>query len=121
MPSITEARDEILQLLYRYNHLFDSGDADGWADLFIDDGVLEGAGIVMSGRPALVEFAASVTGLRHVVVNPVVEVSDDSATVHASLLVYHGTNLFMAGSYEDDVVRTSEGWRFVKRVFTPDA
>ena len=32
MPTVTEDRDEILQLLYRVNHTIDNGDAEGWAD-----------------------------------------------------------------------------------------
>jgi hypothetical protein len=64
VPSTAEDRDEILQLLYRYNHASDSGDAEGWADTFTDDAVFDAAGQVISGREALVEFASAVRGRR---------------------------------------------------------
>ena len=120
MPSITEDRDEILQLLYRYNHAIDSGDAEGWADTFTPDAVFDAAGRVMSGREELVTFAASVHGSRHVVANPVIDVAGDTATVRAYILLAHGTPVSVAGTYADELVRTHDGWRFAKRVFTPD-
>ena len=120
MPSITEDRDEILQLLYRYNHAIDGGDAHGWAGTFTADGVFDVAGQVRSGRDELVAFAAGVHGYRHTVVNPVVDVAGDAATVRAYWVVYQGTAVAAVGTYEDEVVRTPGGWRFAKRVSTPD-
>jgi SnoaL-like domain len=115
----TDDRDEILQLLYRYNHTIDSGDAQGWADTFTDDGVFgPPTGQVVSGREALVDFASAVTGLRHVVVNPLVDIVDDAATVRAYHLGFQGTTLALFLSSLDEVVRTPSGWRFPKRVFT---
>jgi uncharacterized protein (TIGR02246 family) len=121
MTATLEDRDEILQLLYRYNHAIDGGDASGWADLFTKDGVFDVGGEPMVGRDALVEFAANVHGLRHVVVNPLIELEGDSATVRAYLFVLHGSAIAVTGSYLDEVVRTADGWRFAKRSFTPDA
>lgn len=121
MPSTAEDRDEILQLLYRYNHAIDSGDADGWADTFTFDAVFEVGGQVIAGRDALIAFASNVRGLRHVVVNPVVAIVGDAATVRAYGLALQGTEISVVGSYEDDVTRTPAGWRFAKRVFTFDA
>ena len=120
MPSITEDRDEILQLLYRYNHAIDSGDAHGWAGTFTADGVFDVAGQVRSGQDELAAFAAGVHGYRHTVVNPVVDVAGDAATVRAYWVVYQGTAVAAVGTYEDEVVRTPGGWRFAKRVSTPD-
>ncbi|MFI5046203.1 MAG: nuclear transport factor 2 family protein [Acidimicrobiia bacterium] len=121
MPTTVEDRDEILQLLYRYNHAIDGGDAEAWADTFTDDAAFEAAGMAMSGRDALVAFASSVSGLRHVVANPVIDVTGDAASVRAYVFVYQGQALTVSGSYEDEAVRTPEGWRFAKRVFTMDA
>ena len=120
MPSTTEDRDEILQLLYRYNHAIDSGDAHGWAGTFTADGVFDVAGQVRSGQDELAAFAAGVHGYRHVVVNPVIDVAGDAATVRAYFVVYRGTALTATGTYADEVVRTPDGWRFAKRVSTPD-
>ena len=120
MHSQTEDRDEILQLLYRYNHAIDSGDAEVWADTFTEEGSLDAAGQLIAGREGLVEFARSVTGLRHLVANPVVDISGDVATVRAYLLVFMGTAPAMIGTYEDELVRTPAGWRFATRQFVVD-
>ena len=120
VPSTAEDRDEILQLLYRYNHAFDSGDAEGWADTFTDDAVFDAAGRVMSGREELVAFASGVGGRRHVLANPLIEVAGDTATVRAYLLLFQGKTLARTGASDDAVVRTPAGWRFAKRVFRPD-
>jgi uncharacterized protein (TIGR02246 family) len=121
MPSVTEDRDEILQLMYRYNHAIDSGDAAGWAATFTPDGVFDVAGQLMSGQDELIAFAESVRGYRHTVVNPVIDVAGDAATVRAYFVVFKGTALAAIGSYQDEVLRTPGGWRFAKRVSTPDA
>jgi hypothetical protein len=121
MPSTIEDRDSILQLMYRYNHAIDGGDADGWAATFTDDGALDAAGHVIAGRDELVSFAKGVHGMRHVVVNPVVEVDGDTASVAAYIVVYRGLTPTTIGTYADEVVRTPGGWRFQRRVFRPDA
>jgi ketosteroid isomerase-like protein len=120
MPTITEDRDEILQLMYRYNQAIDSGDADGWAATFTPDGVFDVAGQVRSGRDELAAFAASVHGLRHTMANPVIDVTGDVASVRAYFIVFQGAGVLGTGTYSDEVVRTPAGWRFAKRVSTPD-
>lgn len=77
----------------------------------------------MVGREALRKFAASVPpGLRHVVVNEVVELDGDQAHSRAYLLLFAGTPpaLAMTGTYEDTLRRTPDGWRFARRVFRAD-
>jgi len=122
MPTTAEDRDEILQLLYRYNHLIDGGDADGWGDTFTEDAVFDAAGNVLTGRDALKGFAVSVAGVgRHLVLNPVIDVNGDTATSRAYLMLVAGGAIAAVGSYADELVRTPEGWKFAKRVFTMDA
>src|SRR5439155_19896205 len=58
MPSVTEDRDEIRQLMYRYGHTWDNLDAQGWADVFTEDGIYwEGGGPVIKGRYELIAYA----------------------------------------------------------------
>jgi hypothetical protein len=121
MASLIEDRDEILQLLYKYNHAIDGGEAERWAGTFTESGVLDAAGRVFAGQQALVAFASGVHGMRHIVTNPVVEVTEDTATVRAYVVVFRGTSTSTIGTYADDLVRTPAGWRFAKRVFTPDS
>jgi SnoaL-like domain len=120
MPSITEDRDSILQLLYTYNHAIDGGDAERWADTFTADGALNAAGRLFAGRDELIRFASGVHGMRHVVTNPVVEVDGDKAAVQAYVLVFRGPSVSVIGTYADELVRTPAGWRFVRRDFTPE-
>jgi hypothetical protein len=121
MSATSEDREDILQLLYAYNHAIDGGDAEGWAAMFVEDGALEAAGRVFSGRHELTGFARGVHGMRHVVANPVVELSGDSARVDAYVIVYRGLTPTVIGTYEDSLVRKPEGWRFTRRVFRPDS
>jgi SnoaL-like domain len=120
-PSLLEDQSEILQLLYRYSHAFDSGDSKGLASLLTDDSTLDAAGQVLAGRDAQVDFASHHPGMRHVVVNPIFEITDNAALVRSYVFVFKGTTAVANGSYEDQLVRTHAGWRLSKRVFTPDA
>ncbi len=121
MPTATEDRDEILQLLYRYNHAIDGGRPDEWADTFTPDGVLEAGTNVFTGRDELAAFAKSAGGMRHMLVNPLVELAGDTAHVSAYLMAVRGGAILAVGAYDDQLARTDAGWRFVKRVFTADA
>ncbi|SEO40911.1 nuclear transport factor 2 family protein [Trujillonella endophytica] len=123
MTTIAEERDEILQLLYRYNHTIDDGDAGAWADTWTEDGVFEGVlpdGARLTGREQLVGFASQVHGMRHVIANPVVDLDGDAARVRAYVFAIAAGRIIAAGAYDDTVVRTAAGWRFARRRFTPD-
>ena len=120
MPTTSEDRDEILQLLYRYNHAIDSGDAEGWADTWTDDGVFDTGGPPITGRAGLVEFAAGVHGIRHIAANPVIDIDGDAARVMAYVVVVQGNTILVIGTTRDDVVRTPAGWRLARRVFRSD-
>jgi uncharacterized protein (TIGR02246 family) len=124
MSTLSEARGDIRQLLARYNHLMDSHDDEGWAALFTEDAVFDAGGGPVVGREALRKFAASVpAGLRHVVVNEVIDIEGDEAHARANLLLFAGTPraLAMMGTYDDTLRRTDGGWRFARRVFRADS
>jgi ketosteroid isomerase-like protein len=123
MASVSEDRDEILQLMYRYNHSIDSGDADEWAGCFVEDAVFDGAGMVTTGRDALRAFAEQVggRGKRHVLLNPLIDVDGDTAHGRAYVLLLDGPGIGAVGGYDDEFTRTADGWRIAKRSFTIDA
>jgi len=114
---------EIRDLKARYCRLVDSGystagdDANAFADLFASDGVWEAAGERIVGRNAIRERAARSRRFRfHLASNPIVDVDGDSATGRWHALVAitgsDGLAAWLAGTYDDTFVRTSDGWRF---------
>jgi hypothetical protein len=127
MPSINEDRSEILQLMYRYNHLYNAGEAEAWANLFTPDGeeqVVDGP--TVSGRESLASHCVESGKYRntvehHVVTNPAIDVTGDTATTQATLLLFRGVELALIGTYDDKLARTAEGWRFARRTFRTDA
>ncbi len=116
-------REEIRQLMYRYGHTWDNLDFEGWANVFTEDGTYwEGGGPVLKGREALLSYAQD-TGPRfngrfHIVANQYVVVDGDTAKAHSYFLIVEGLMPCLSGTYDDDVVRRPEGWRFAQRVVT---
>ena len=82
--------DAVRQLVARYAQVFDAGDAQGWASLFVEDGeVVVDDNPPVRGRPALTEFLLGIeTGsMRHFAVNEVISVNGDTASCRSSMLV----------------------------------
>ena len=123
MNTAAEDLEAIRQLLARYCFSIDARDADAWAALFTEDGIFHYAlGEPLVGRTALREFMAMVPGDRHHLTrNEIIELDGDRARVRAYALVTKETPpvLSAVGDYEDELVRTPEGWRFAKRVYSP--
>jgi ketosteroid isomerase-like protein len=116
-------REEIRQLMYKYGHKWDNLDFEGWADVFTEDGTYwEGGGPVIKGREALISYAEDTgprfSGRFHIVANQYVDVDGDTAKAHSYFLIVEGLNPCLSGTYDDEVVRTRDGWRFAKRVVT---
>jgi uncharacterized protein (TIGR02246 family) len=119
----------VLQVVAAFNHCVDFGDGDRFGQLFTDDGVLDMGHLTIIGREALIDFANGVKDRvpnpRHIVSNTWVELAGDTAAAHSYAHVYvtpegSVTTLKSAGRYEDDLVRTTAGWRFQIRRFVSD-
>jgi len=127
--AVLQAKDEIRELLARYNHCVDSRDADGWIALFTADATMDLGGRSLEGPEQLRAFVAALgpagSGvLRHYAVNEVIEVDGDRATVRCSLLAVGRTDdgpRLTTGRYEDELRREAGTWRFSRRRFVPDA
>jgi len=130
---------EIEQLMYRYAHAIDTCANDGYdyADVYTDDGVFvdyftdEGFsqnGLVRAvGREALARASGGGSlGCRnvgwkdwsHLMINPVITPTEDGATGRVYLVIIgeqgpRDTQRF--GGYEDEYVRTPDGWRIKRR------
>lgn len=72
---------EIQQLLGRYCQLVDAGDAEAWADLFLEEGeFVVAGGATMRGRAQLMQIVRDVTArecIRHWIGAPVITSADD--------------------------------------------
>lgn len=123
-------RSLIVELTARYNHCFDSGDAEGFAATFVDDGVVEvEGGLTISGHDALVAMCRRTpVGTMHVTTDAEVAVQGDRATQHCTIMVLGRPGgktrsgeeraiptIERTGYYHDELARTEDGWRFVRR------
>jgi len=129
----------IQQQIARYSYTFDSGDAEGWADVFTDDGSWEfySAGATepttkLEGHVALRDFCAKrfserrggATSYHHQSCIVFDELTADSARVRAMLIITvhvpgEQAQVYMTGVYQDQWVRTPHGWRIKYRALRP--
>jgi hypothetical protein len=132
LPAATKAQmalsaDDVIaiqQLYAQYNLVLDAGDAQAWADTFLPDGSFGNS----VGRAALVEFAtnfhASNPGSRHWNSNLQLTKTAEGASGTVYLMLWNTSvrpaTITITGIYNDELVKTSRGWRFKSRVVTPD-
>lgn len=135
----TEDMQAIQQQVARYSYTFDSGDAEGWAEVFTEDGLWEfyAAGATtpatrLEGRDALRGFCQQrfserregVTSYHHQSGVIFDELTADSARVRTMLILTiqlpsEAPRLYLTGVYEDEWVKTPQGWRIKYRVLRP--
>jgi hypothetical protein len=139
MPLTLEDREEIREVIARYDFTMDLGDPDGWAELFVEDGVFmhTGAGKQSEmagryqGRQELRDFCQSVFDrakgqLRHWN-NGVQLLEGDGETARMrsfiigfSVGVYPVPQIFETGIYYDEFRKVDGQWRIVQREFRCD-
>jgi ketosteroid isomerase-like protein len=116
----------ILDVAYRYAQAADRRDWVGLANCYTEDAVVNFNGTIVNGREAIIarnkvrltEWAAT----QHFTGNPVIKVDGDRAdasfyTIAQHVVMRDGKPITcLAGAvYEDELVRTAEGWRFWRR------
>lgn len=113
---------EIRQLNASYNFDADRGDGEAYATHFTEDAEFEIAGNrVYRGRAEIASAASATTVTVHVTAEPQIELEGDTARQRVRMLsiVFDPAsqrNEFVAsGWYEDELRRTGEGWKFVRR------
>ena len=118
---------DIEQLYVRNSIAFDSGAEEGaaFARTFTSDGMLLRGGTTTSGQESLAALAASnVPGLHTWTSNLVVEPTRDGAVGRVYVLTVSGAGadrpIADVGTYDDELVKTREGWRFRKRTYVSD-
>lgn len=113
---------EIQQLYAKYNHAIDSGNAEAYADTFTPDGVFNGN----AGREALIKFIKEtwlgrMNGATRQHWNTNLMINGDAKSAKGSvylMLVDLSTkpvSIMAMAMYDDELVKTPQGWRFTKR------
>jgi len=135
-PLTVEDELAIRSMFARYVHLLDGGDAEGWANLFTEDGrwtrlnspprELGGSGLpaeTVQGRANLVAMAVGVVRdrfryrSRHQMTDVVIDAGDapDHARGMSRAIITDWTagpgKLAMVGDYRLQFARTPQGWR----------
>lgn len=135
---IADDKLEIMELISRYSHAFDGGDADSCAALFTDDGTLaerEGRQDMVRGRghkELKIHLSAEIakrggTQPRHHVRNTIYTEANANHMVARTYYLATGVagegqlaTVTGTGIFEDEVARTPEGWRIKRRSIIPD-
>lgn len=129
---MSEAADklEIIELLYRYAELIDAGDFDGVGALLSRAPFGGPASGTASGADVIAKVFAKTTRryrdhgntprTRHLVLNPIVELSGDTAVSRSTFCVVQDTEAvpiqpIVVGRYFDAFGRDGNGWHFTER------
>jgi hypothetical protein len=111
----------ITDLIARYCYHVDAGHADEWADLWTEDGVMDGMGRALTGREQLRKLPASASKasggtIRHQITNLVLDYGDsrDEVRMRASGLMTsweHGGKFLSFANYDSLLVRVGGDWK----------
>lgn len=120
-----EALEDVRLLKTHYCDLCDAAyPADELCLLFTEDGVWDGGEMgVFEGKEAIHRFFTNMPNVMsmaiHHVTNSAVEVSEDANSaigrwylLQTATLAASNEAVWLAASYEDELVRSSDGWRF---------
>jgi hypothetical protein len=138
---VTERDGELLRLLderdivavaVRYCWALDARDWDALEEVFAPAATADllTGGSILEGRDAIIARISgaleSFDETQHIVSTHEVRVDGGTATHRCYLHAQHvrhgadgGSNYVIAGRYEDDLVRTADGWRITHRRLTP--
>ena len=128
--SIHEISDrmEIEQLLIRYCHAIDERDWDAYRSVYTDDAIIDDIGAGPGNTVGqMVEFLQNalkkVVLIQHAISTSRVDIDGDTANAktvcHCPVVLDRGdgqTEMYFQGLwYEDELVRTIDGWKISKR------
>jgi len=115
----------VTTLLYRYAELIDAGDFDGVGEL-LGRGSFMGVtgpariGALFASTTRRFPDHANTPRTRHLVLNPIVDVSGDTAAARSTFCVVQQTETvalqpIVVGRYHDTFARDAHGWYFTQR------
>lgn len=106
----------IVQLLARYCLALDLDDIDEWVGLFTPDATYEVYGRTWEGHEGLRKLMTGAPQGLHLGGVPVVQmVDEDHARTRQNLLFAETGGELRRAVYDDDLVRTPDGWRIARR------
>jgi ketosteroid isomerase-like protein len=133
---MSDAHEQIRNLLGTYCERMDAGDFAGLADLFVDARLADENGTVFAtGADEVLAMWQAQTILhdgkprtRHVTANPVIDVDESAgaATARSSYVVFQGVDGFalqpiVTGRYADTFARDGDGrWHWTERRYAID-
>ena len=129
MRSYAEDIVEIQQVLVRYTLALDTGRADLIADCFAEGGQVQLSDVYVMSAADFVNIAAE--GLKrfgatqHILGLPSIHIQGDKATSRCYYMAQHvradmnPPTFMLGGWYDDDLIRTENGWRIIKRRGVP--
>jgi ketosteroid isomerase-like protein len=133
-------RSDIAQLLAAYAHAVDRRDFEGVARCFLDDATASYSGTELGpGVAAIIDHIRGVerfVSTQHLFGVPLIHIDGDSATASSHAVSYLVADAVSAASgagaasgastvlgrglvYDDELVRTDDGWRIARRVHRP--
>ena len=119
----------ILELQNRYSYSIDSGNYDKLDAMFTPDAIyhfVTGSTNNIEALKSTIQDALNpLTTSQHINGNQWAEIEGDRATAGCYFTVHmykeglaDGEHFEMGGRYDDELLRTSEGWQFSKRAIT---
>ena len=122
-------KQRILELQNRYSYSIDSGNYDKLDAMFTPDAtyhfVTGSADNIEALKNTIQDALQPLTSSQHINGNQWAEIEGDHATAGCYFTVHmykeglaDGEHFEMGGRYDDELIRTSEGWRFSKRTIT---
>jgi ketosteroid isomerase-like protein len=114
----------IRELTARYNRAYDEPDEDAWVATFCDDGIFESTGkrFIQGADELRAYFRVAPHAVIHMTSDALIEVDGDRARQRCTVVAFRRDGdtvvIHAVGTYDDQVRRTSQGWRFLHRVAT---
>lgn len=113
-------KEDIERLIVTYSYIIDGGEWDRLGDLFTEDGsfAIKDSELSMEGIDDLRRQMSSIKHpLTHYTSNILVDVVEgaDTATSRARVFAPRADGTISMGMYNDELIRTPDGWRFKRR------
>jgi hypothetical protein len=122
VPFRAEDREAIRELIAAYAHYYDDGRIDEFADLFVEDGVMQlGPGGMLAHGPGEISSALSsvdTTDLRHFTTDVMIEFTDETRAKGVCRFAVHSPARDFDGTYHDEYTKSADGWRFARRTIS---